>query len=54
VDGEHRRWLEQLVAACERVLERRDGDRTDKQYAELRADVAELLTRLRAELRAPD
>jgi hypothetical protein len=54
MDAEHRQWLKSLVPACERVLDRTEGDRTDGHYALIRADVAALLARLRAELDVAD
>ena len=44
MEVDRRLWLEQLAAACERVLEDEDGP------AKLHADVAGLLARLRTEL----
>jgi hypothetical protein len=45
VDADRRQWLEQLAAACERVLADEDLVSTA-----LREDVSGLLSRLRAEL----
>jgi ABC-type transporter Mla subunit MlaD len=51
VEADRRRWLETLAAACEHVLGKEEGvDTTDSHLAALRADVAGLLSRLRAEL----
>jgi hypothetical protein len=47
---ERRRWLENLAAACERVLIRDAEHATDPHYALLRDDIVELLARIRAEL----
>jgi hypothetical protein len=49
VDGERRRWLDTLAAACERVLVDDRADVTDPGYAAIRTDVAELLSRITAE-----
>jgi ElaB/YqjD/DUF883 family membrane-anchored ribosome-binding protein len=47
---ERRKWLENLAAACERVLAREEGDPSDSSYGDLRQDVQDLLARVRAEL----
>jgi truncated hemoglobin YjbI len=45
-----RRWLENLAAACERVLIRDAESTTDVQYLALREDTAKVLAAIRAEL----
>ena len=52
VNAQRRQWLEAVAAACESVLAKDGGDRADPPYAALLQDVAELLTRVRAELRS--
>lgn len=52
MEAEHRRWVENLVAACERVLTDRPGDASDPYLRPLLADVEELRDRLATELRA--
>jgi hypothetical protein len=47
---ERRRWLEELSAACERVLARDTAETVDRYHAALREDVVVLLAQLRAEL----
>jgi hypothetical protein len=54
VDPERKRWLKTLAAACEHALSSDTGERTDASYVALREDVADLLARIRAELRAAD
>jgi ElaB/YqjD/DUF883 family membrane-anchored ribosome-binding protein len=49
-DPDRVRWLQKLAAACEQVLARPEGDRTDPSYDDLRQDVQQLLARIRAEL----
>lgn len=51
MDAERRRWLEQLGAACEKVLANTDaGDRSQAYYAAVLEDVKALLARIEAEL----
>jgi hypothetical protein len=47
---ERRRWLEELAAACERVLLRDSAATVDRHHAALREDVAALLAQIRVEL----
>jgi hypothetical protein len=49
---DRRRWLEELAAACERVLIRDAEPTTDRYHAALRQDVAALLAQIRTELDA--